>query len=406
MTRFHFDRPDGPPGNNAQNILIHLNEFVPPQGYGAGGGVPLNVMEFEPNWIDLAFQKRIPLTINTGQVPSTQNDFPLLFNDTYSDLIGEVEGELRFAGNDAVELPYEIQKFDSITGKLIAWAKKPKVSDGDFIGIYFDNPAASDAQNPAAVWSDYGAVYHMNQSSFGVDSILDSTVNDNKGSTSGSPTSVPGQIGDAYRTNSGGIVTIPTSPSVDIGGGSFTVEAWIETFGAGFTFFGVIEKKIDFNGSHIGWQLHNDFRQEASGLQFRLNNGTTINDEVMTNGGPARSILRNNGLHHVAFTFDSATTDSAAYIDGVPGDIDPYLKVPVDFTNTEPVVFGRTTNPDMILDEVRLSSVLKTADYMTTSFNNQSNPSTFYTTGAVESAPALLFGVMEFETLGVMEFEQ
>jgi len=34
LTRFHFERPDGPPRNNAQNILVHLNEFVPPQGYG------------------------------------------------------------------------------------------------------------------------------------------------------------------------------------------------------------------------------------------------------------------------------------------------------------------------------------------------------------------------------------
>lgn len=40
MTRFHFERPDGPPSSNAQNILVHLNEFVPPQGYGGGGGAP------------------------------------------------------------------------------------------------------------------------------------------------------------------------------------------------------------------------------------------------------------------------------------------------------------------------------------------------------------------------------
>ncbi len=41
MTRFHFERPDGPPNNDAQNILVHLNEFVPPQGYGGGAPRPL-----------------------------------------------------------------------------------------------------------------------------------------------------------------------------------------------------------------------------------------------------------------------------------------------------------------------------------------------------------------------------
>lgn len=33
MTRFHFERPDGLSGNT-QNILVPLNEFVPPQGIG------------------------------------------------------------------------------------------------------------------------------------------------------------------------------------------------------------------------------------------------------------------------------------------------------------------------------------------------------------------------------------
>ena len=59
---------------------------------------------------------------------------------------------------------------------------------------------------------------------------------------------------------------------------------------------------------------------------------------------------------------------------------------------------------DGILDEVRWSNIVRSTDYVKTSFNNQSSPSTFYSTGAVESAPALDV-IMEFETLGTMEFE-
>ncbi len=47
MTRFHFERPDGPPSNSAQNILIHLNEFIEPQGYGGGAGIPPITGDFE-----------------------------------------------------------------------------------------------------------------------------------------------------------------------------------------------------------------------------------------------------------------------------------------------------------------------------------------------------------------------
>lgn len=33
MTRFHFERPDESPDSSAQNILQHLNRFIPPQGF-------------------------------------------------------------------------------------------------------------------------------------------------------------------------------------------------------------------------------------------------------------------------------------------------------------------------------------------------------------------------------------
>lgn len=43
MTRFHFERPDGIRGK-PQTSLIHLNEFVPPQGFG-GDVIPPPVGE-------------------------------------------------------------------------------------------------------------------------------------------------------------------------------------------------------------------------------------------------------------------------------------------------------------------------------------------------------------------------
>ena len=37
MTRFHFQRPDGQPNIEVQNISRHLNPFIPPQGFTQGG---------------------------------------------------------------------------------------------------------------------------------------------------------------------------------------------------------------------------------------------------------------------------------------------------------------------------------------------------------------------------------
>ena len=49
MTRFHFERADGFPSENVQNLSRHLNQFIPPQGY-SGTGVPTqNTVIFAPS---------------------------------------------------------------------------------------------------------------------------------------------------------------------------------------------------------------------------------------------------------------------------------------------------------------------------------------------------------------------
>lgn len=49
MTRFHFERPDGLQ-SDAQNILVHLNEIIPPQGLESGGVTPPPTVT--NGWID------------------------------------------------------------------------------------------------------------------------------------------------------------------------------------------------------------------------------------------------------------------------------------------------------------------------------------------------------------------
>ena len=139
MPGVRFIPPQGIQKTNLIPSDTRHNHFIPSQGYLSGGGlVVLDSMGYEPaGWLNAEFQQRIPLTINAGQVPSTQTDFPLLINDTYPELMGEVEAELRFAGSDNIQLEYEIEKFDSITGELVVWIKKDTVSDGDIIYIYF-----------------------------------------------------------------------------------------------------------------------------------------------------------------------------------------------------------------------------------------------------------------------------
>ena len=166
-----------------------------------GDSIPSDIKEITtptisiPNdWFDNSWNKRIALTIQSNQVPSTQTNFPMLVNSTFDGLIGKSINEIRFALTDKTELNYEIQEFDSIIGKLIAWVKIPSIDDGTNVLLYYGNNSAVDNPNPNAVWSGYSNIYHMNQIPNGQNSIQDSTVNTNHATPTGT-LSVDGKIG-------------------------------------------------------------------------------------------------------------------------------------------------------------------------------------------------------------------
>ena len=79
MSMWHPDPPQG--FSTSQEQVIIGRPMIPLYGAPQGiGGAPVEfAMAFEPeNWMDANFLQRIPLTINGGQVPTTQNNFPLL----------------------------------------------------------------------------------------------------------------------------------------------------------------------------------------------------------------------------------------------------------------------------------------------------------------------------------------
>lgn len=346
---------------------------------GIGGEVPIvPAMQYEDletmvyESLNASWEKRLPLTINPGQVPSTQIDFPLLINDTYPDLIGEVEAELRFAGIDGIQLEYEIQEFDNLTGLLIAWIKKPSLNDGDIIYIYFDNPGAIDSQNPGAVWDvNYKSVYHLNSNG------NDSTIN-TQDLTVTVGQFFPGQIGNAIRfvgTTSRNSKRFPYSgfPSDKI-----TVEAWFKSSQNTMTPFSYVI--IGVNSDEVRW---ND---EDMGVVFikQVASNTTID-------------FSDNIFHHIALTWDSVTGTLLLYDNGVLIDTIPGVSTGGLLQDNGSLVLGQTQSSSGgfsssesysgLIDEFKISNIVRTQSYFTTTFNNQNNPSAFYATGTVESPP-------------------
>lgn len=135
-----------------------------------------------PDWFDTDWKTRIELKIKPSQLignVADRTDFSMLINFQNNAMIGAEEVDFRFAGtvgSPPPELKYEIESFDDITGTLTAWVKVSEIDNGLVTYVYFNNPTNSAGnQDAPAVWSNsLHAVWHLNQTTFGVNSMLDS----------------------------------------------------------------------------------------------------------------------------------------------------------------------------------------------------------------------------------------
>ena len=158
---------------------------------------------------------------------------------------------------------------------------------------------------------------------------------------------------------------------------SVTVSAWVKREG---------------NGDGQGWQDivgNQDFNNggyllflfpEATGVYWRTNYSGG-NDNV--NGSATTS-----DWHLYTGTFTGST--SRAYIDGVLVDTDNTASLAAsgkDMSIGDDAVGGNNGFFDGLIDEVRISDVARSTDWIATEYNNQNDPSTFYSIAAADVAP-------------------
>lgn len=140
----------------------------------------------------------------------------------------------------------------------IYFVKIPSVSssvDTEFY-IYYGNDSASDGQDPASVWDDYTAVWHMKEELDGTaDELVDSTGNGHDGQGRGSiPSRYSSLIGYGQRgLGSGYYITAPDHDDLDLTG-DFEISwkmKWINSVSRG-SIFG----KSQGGGSQPKWIIY------------------------------------------------------------------------------------------------------------------------------------------------------
>lgn len=333
---------------------------------------------------DAGTSYRKAILIGGGTVGENLTDFPLyvaLVGDSdLQDHAGTDGRDIAFVTEDGVTaLDFEIETWSRSSGTLRAWVRVPSISAAADTTIYLrygSSPAPS--LDPTDVWKNgFLAVFHLDDDPTGT--IVDST-GARDGSAGGGMNAadvVPAQIGDGLEFDGNNDVVNFTNPYS--GGGEHTISAWVSqdvtadndalvVLGAGGTTDGSRFLHTRFFSGAIAVGLYNDDRE--------------TNDDI-----------QGDGFVLVHWTYD-AMGRSRVYIDGTQVD-GPYTHTgPANTSGTQGRIgnapgggsgFGTSMGFNGIADEVRLSSIARSAEWIAAEFANQSSPDTFYEVGPEQS---------------------
>ena len=327
------------------------------------------------------------ITTNHAKVPnSDEANFPVLISGIYPYLAtvangGQVQSangyDIVFTSDSAgtTKLNYEIESYNSTTGAIVAWVQVPTLSHTSDTVIYlqYGNSIISvSQQNKTGTWdSNYQGVWHL--SSGGSLTGNDSTANGNNGTLNNGITTTTGEFGTAAGFNAA------TSQYISAGLGSsastnVTLSAWVQWNGA------ALESIVAYNGSNSnGWGLRLGDSSGACG-------GTGGYVSVLFGGITCSALTSTYGLTSGQWTYLTLTQSSgtwALYANGVSeatGTASPSAPTS-SFTMGE---IGSHAYFSGGLEEVRLSSTARSADWIATEYNNQSSPAAFYSVSGAD----------------------
>jgi hypothetical protein len=339
---------------------------------------PLAFPQGDP-WLDPDWQYRKSITIDHTKVSANLTDFPVLVDITDS----ELGSKARTDGNDIVftassgndKLNHEIESYTSPSGHLVAWVNVPGLSStvDTVLYMYYGNPSAANQQNGTSVWdSDFKMVQHLSETS---GTQHDSTANGNDGTASGGVTQgTAGKIGGADNFDgASGVVNFNNIPSLGITD-KITFEAWIRPDSLpGSAYWNIFMKGIEPN---VPYQFY--LESSTGNLNYYYSSVHIVSSGVAVTSGT---------WQHIAISVDSPSNTARFYINGnlvatKTGSLGP--------DNGGPAQLGAFTTYGCyfrgMMDEARISRMVRSATWILTEYNNQKDSSSFYTIGGEESS--------------------
>lgn len=378
-------------GSNHSYQVRAVNTFGPsalsiPATWGTvasacGGGTPpvascdSTVWYATPGW-----NYRKVIMLNASKIPSTQINFPVLIKfdgDTDLSARAQADGDdIFFTSSDGVtKLSHEIESYSG--GNLVAWVKVPILSSAanTKLYMYYGNGSAGSQENTASVWgTDFRGVWHLGNG-MSLDAG-DSTSYANNGSISNTG-AAGGKIGGAASFNG-------TNSYINTGSGgsldnlsNLTYSAWVYATGWGEGNYGRVLTK----GDTVSYKsLFLADGAPTNSIKSMIRSSGTV---YYSDGGVGSMSL--NGWKHLTMVYNNTAFPRVMrlYIDGNEAVGTQYaLAGTLDNDSAANLYIGNqhdlTRTFSGYIDEVRVSGVARSADWIKTEYNNQSNPSVFH----------------------------
>lgn len=327
-------------------------------------------------WWDSRWLFRKALVVNPSQVFEDLTGFPVLVDLTDADVAANARpggDSLIFTDAAGTALPHELELFAG--GRLVAWVRLPAVAaDAETVFyLYYGGPAASGAVDPAVLWNNgFIGVYH-----FGDGSTLD--VGDATGRNSGTnngATAAPGQVLGAASFGGGPNIRVETV-GANVGAGEYnTVSFWMN-------YTGPLQKALFafFDGA------------EGYDLWFFSNTCFGFNTEGGDVLGTTQTGLSDRWVHVAAVFYNGvpSAAENVLYIDGIAQTLTTCAGGTANSRAAKTSAYWASANGYQftgLLDEGRISNVVRSPGWIRTEFENQNTPGTFISAGAEENAPS------------------
>jgi hypothetical protein len=284
---------------------------------------------------------------------------------------------------EANQLYHEIESFAGSSGKLVAWVNMPYLSsDNDVVFyMYYGNPNCASQENPEKVWdSNYKMVQHIKEGGTGI--RYDSTLNANDGT----PVGYEGDEGTTGIADGAdhldGINDYINFGDVDTN--IYTCTVWIKP-DTTITKNTVVKSLWDHGSSNDYICALGDSTSLLTDETICLHRGA---GDYRT--GVINVDISSTKFHMITYTWRADISRYDIYFDGIKQEVVPGGKGHVPLMSSPATLLGHEYGTGAyylngIVDEARISSIARSAEWIKTEYNTMNDSSSFFNVGPEET---------------------